>query len=158
MRLIARLQLVEIETMRPQLPLKTSPTRGRMRMIKMRRLPEKSLAPMFLFERAFRDADVGLGGDLTFFQGMHGLSIPPYNRDMTDEERYERLDRRIEAIAMNLELTVSMAQASEARMGKRLDQLLKNSEQDGENIRALARIAEMHEHRLSDLEGGGRKN
>jgi hypothetical protein len=30
---------------------------------------------------------------------------------MTPEERYERLDRCIEAIAMNLDLTVSMAQA-----------------------------------------------
>jgi len=91
---------------------------------------------------------------------------------MTNEERFERLDRRIEAIAMNLELTVSMAQASEARMykmiekvgqsvekvGQSVDKLLAIVEKDGENIRALARIAEIHEHRLSDLEGGERKN
>jgi hypothetical protein len=58
---------------------------------------------------------------------------------------------------MNLELTVSMAQASEARMQKRIDQLLTAVEKDAENIRALARIAEIHEHRLGDLEGGERK-
>lgn len=84
---------------------------------------------------------------------------------MTDEERYAKLDARIEAIAMNLELTASMALASEARMekieenlAKRIDKLLKAVEADAENIRALARIAEIHEHRLSDLEDGERKN
>jgi hypothetical protein len=84
---------------------------------------------------------------------------------MTPEERYAKLDARIEAIAMNLELTASMALASEARMekieenlAKRIDKLLAAVEADAENIRALARIAEIHEHRLSDLEGGERKN
>jgi hypothetical protein len=42
---------------------------------------------------------------------------------MSNEERFEKLDRRIEAIAMNLELTVSMAQASEASVGKRIERL-----------------------------------
>jgi hypothetical protein len=77
---------------------------------------------------------------------------------MTPEERYAKIDARLDAIAMNLELTVSMAQAAEERMGKRIDSLLAAVEKDAENIRALARIAEMHEHRLSDLEGGERKN
>ena len=77
---------------------------------------------------------------------------------MTPEERYAKIDARLEAIAMNLELTVSMAHASEERMGRRIDSLLAAVEKDAENIRALARIAEMHEHRLSDLEGGERKN
>lgn len=72
---------------------------------------------------------------------------------MTPEERYARIDARLEAIAMNLELTVSMAQASEARLESRIEQLLTTVEKDAENIRALARIAE-----LSDLEGGQRKN
>jgi hypothetical protein len=57
---------------------------------------------------------------------------------MTPEERYEKLDRRIEAIAMNLELTVSMAQTGEARMQKRIDQLLTAVEKDAENIRAVS--------------------
>jgi hypothetical protein len=76
---------------------------------------------------------------------------------MTPEERYARIDARLDAIAMNLELTASMAQASEERIGKRIDKLLTAVEKDAENIRALARIAEIHEHRLSELEGGERK-
>jgi hypothetical protein len=35
-----------------------------------------------------------------------------------------------------------------------LESLLTAQRQDGENIRALARIAEIHERRLTDLEGG----
>jgi len=33
-------------------------------------------------------------------------------------------------------------------------ELSQASKQDGENIRALARIAEMHDRRLTHLEGG----
>jgi hypothetical protein len=67
---------------------------------------------------------------------------------MTPEGRYERIGARLDAIAMNLERTVSMAQAAEERIGKRIDNLLAAVEKDAENIRALARIAE----------GGERKN
>ena len=73
---------------------------------------------------------------------------------MTNEERFEKIDGRIEAIAMNLGLTASMAHANEAR----IERLLVAVEKDAENIRALARIAEIHEHRLSDLEGGEQSN
>ena len=48
------------------------------------------------------------------------------------------IDERLEAIAMNVEL-----------MGREIEQLIVASRQDGENIRALARIAE---RRLSNLE------
>jgi hypothetical protein len=95
-----------------------------MRMIKVRRLPKKSLPSMLLFVSAVRNADMGLGSNLTFLQGVHAYSIAPYNQGMTDEERYAKLDARIEAIAMNLELTVAMAQASDDRIGKRIDNLL----------------------------------
>jgi hypothetical protein len=80
---------------------------------------------------------------------------------MTPEERYARIDARLDAIAMHLELTASMAHANEEmieKLGRKLDQLATTVGQDAENIRALARIAEIHEHRLSDLEGGERKN
>jgi hypothetical protein len=84
---------------------------------------------------------------------------------MTNEERFERIDARLEAITMNLELTATMAHASEARIEKLeklvekwVEKLLTAVEKDAENIRALARIAEIHEHRLSDPEGGERKN
>lgn len=69
---------------------------------------------------------------------------------------------------MHLELTASMAHASELRiekledwaekLGKRIDQIVAAVEKDAENIRALARIAEIHEHRLSGLEGGEQRN
>jgi hypothetical protein len=51
----------------------------------------------------------------------------------------------MDALAMNLEL-----------MGHDIEKLLRAGEQDGANIRALARIAEIHERRISDLEGGDR--
>ena len=55
---------------------------------------------------------------------------------MTIDERLEALTQRHEALTMNLEL-MSHQQA-----------------QDAENIRALARIAEIHERRLTHLEDG----
>ena len=64
---------------------------------------------------------------------------------MTPEERYERIDARLDAITMHLELATSMAQSNEERIGKpgkRIDELVTAAKQDGENIRALARIAE----------------
>jgi hypothetical protein len=52
------------------------------------------------------------------------------------------IDERIEALTMNLELA-----------GREIQDLKTVAQQDGENIRALARIAEIHERRLSPLEG-----
>jgi hypothetical protein len=54
---------------------------------------------------------------------------------MTFEERMDALQERHEAMTMNLEL------------------MSRQQEQDSENIRALARIAEIHERRLTHLEG-----
>ena len=52
------------------------------------------------------------------------------------------IDERIEALTMNLEI------------GRREIQDLKEvARQDGENIRGLARIAEIHERRPTALEG-----
>jgi|HubBroStandDraft_6_1064221.scaffolds.fasta_scaffold3886772_1 archaellum component FlaC len=62
---------------------------------------------------------------------------------MTTDERIEKLGERIDALTMNVELLAADAQT-----------LLKAAQQDGENIRALARIAEIHERRLSALEDG----
>jgi excisionase family DNA binding protein len=61
---------------------------------------------------------------------------------VTVDERIEALTSRHEALTMNLEL-----------LGRGLETLRANSERDGENIRALARIAEIHERRLTSLEG-----
>ncbi len=52
------------------------------------------------------------------------------------------IDERIEALTMNLELAM-----------KDIDTLRVVAQQDGDNIRALARIAEIHERRLTALEG-----
>jgi hypothetical protein len=52
------------------------------------------------------------------------------------------IDQRIEAIVMSLELLTHDVQ-----------DLKTAAQQDGENIRGLARIAEIHERRISRLEG-----
>lgn len=58
------------------------------------------------------------------------------------------IDERIAALTMNLELV------SRDIESLRDDAVLlhKTAQQDGENIRALARIAEIHERRLTDFE------
>jgi len=62
---------------------------------------------------------------------------------MTPGERLDKLTERHEALTMNLEL-----------FHREMQDLKATAERDGENIRALARIAEIHERRLTDLEGG----
>ncbi len=62
----------------------------------------------------------------------------PYSYSMSIDERIEALTGRHEALPMNLEL-----------LGRDLESMRARSQQDGENIRALARIAEMHERRLT---------
>ena len=62
------------------------------------------------------------------------------------------IDERIEALTMSLEL---LARDHEDA-NRRIAALLTAVEQDAGNIRALARIAELHERRLTDLEGGER--
>ena len=52
------------------------------------------------------------------------------------------IDERIEALTMNLEL-----------VSGDIESLRATAERDGENIRALARIAEIHERRLTSPEG-----
>ena len=51
------------------------------------------------------------------------------------------LDERIEALTMNLELAA-----------RDIETLKTLAQQDGENIRALARKAEIHDRRISHLE------
>jgi hypothetical protein len=62
---------------------------------------------------------------------------------MTIDERLDRLTERHEALTQSVELL-----AIETRELKTAIAL------DAENIRALARIAEIHERRLSHLENG----
>ena len=60
------------------------------------------------------------------------------------------IDQRIEALTMNLEL----AHRDIQDLGSSVERLIVASEKDGENIRALARIAEIHERRITSLEDG----
>ena len=61
---------------------------------------------------------------------------------MTPDERIEALIERHEALTMNLEL-----------LTRDVQDLKTAAQHDGENIRALARIAEIHHERLTHLEG-----
>lgn len=58
------------------------------------------------------------------------------------------IDERIEALTMNLELLLHQGEAQ----NKRIDAVITAIQEDAENIRALARIADMHD-RFSRLEG-----
>lgn len=103
---------------------------------------------------------MGLGRELAFLKGVHAFSIAPYNSGMTPEERYAKIDARLDAIAMHLKLAASMAHGSDSRMKNmdmRIDKLLATAEKDGEYIRALARIAESRDRR-DNSEGGEPKN
>ena len=71
--------------------------------------------------------------------------------------RLDRIERAIENLTVNIESlhsSVNELHASAQEQGRSLDKLAAESRRDAENIRALARIAEMHERRLTDLEGG----
>ena len=65
------------------------------------------------------------------------------------DENSMTIDERIEALTMNLELTSRDIQD----LRSAVHELTALVRQDGENIRALARIAEIHERRISNLEG-----
>ena len=66
-----------------------------------------------------------------------------YTETMTIDERLEKLTERHEALTQTVELIAAMQLA-----------LTRDVQQDSENIRALARIAEIHDRRLTEMEGG----
>ena len=68
---------------------------------------------------------------------------------MTIDERLEALTTRIEALAQRHEALTMNLELSALET----ERLRITAQQDGENIRALARIAEIHERRLTSLEG-----
>lgn len=63
---------------------------------------------------------------------------------MTFEERIDRLADRHEALTQSVEM-----------LNRDIRELRAIVEIDAENIRRLAHIAEIHERRISDLEGEG---
>jgi hypothetical protein len=67
------------------------------------------------------------------------------------------IDERLEAITMSLELAMRDIEAlgvRQERTSQDIQTLYATVQQDAENIRALARIAEIHERRITSLEGG----
>ena len=75
---------------------------------------------------------------------------------MTIDERLESLTARHEALTQTVELIAAMHRDNEKRfdlLSRDLQDLKTTAQQDGENIRALARIAEIHHERLPRLEG-----
>ncbi len=71
------------------------------------------------------------------------------DRKPTIDERLDRLTERHEALTETVELIAAMQRENEARFA----QIAANQERDAAHIHALVRIAEIHEHRLSGLEG-----
>ena len=76
---------------------------------------------------------------------------------MTIDERLDKLTERHEALAQSLELLAHMHQETEVAMQK--NQVLMEKNQIllagvVESIDSLARIAHVHERRISDLESG----
>lgn len=68
---------------------------------------------------------------------------------MTIDERIEALTVNIESLHSSVSELHAIAQSHEGE----LRELTAQSRQDGENIRALVRIAEIHERRLTQLDG-----
>lgn len=64
--------------------------------------------------------------------------------------RLMTIDERLEALTMNLEL----AFRDIIGLKETTEHLRDLAQKDGENIRALARIAEAHQHRIEHLEEG----
>jgi hypothetical protein len=74
---------------------------------------------------------------------------------MPDNADHKRptIDERLEAVAQSLELVAAMHLDDDREFRTRFAEIAKAQAQDGEHIRALVRIAEIHERRLSHLEG-----
>jgi hypothetical protein len=81
---------------------------------------------------------------------------------MTIDERLDRLTERHEALAQTVELlametrelrsAIGDLRAAQEKDGEHIRVITAAIELDAENIRALARIAESHERRLSRVE------
>ena len=69
----------------------------------------------------------------------------PDPKPRTIDERLDRLMERHEALTQTVELTAVVQRDNDERWNKRFAEI-------AEAIRGLARIAEIHEHRISRLE------
>ena len=72
--------------------------------------------------------------------------------DNADPKR-PTIDERLEALKQTLELVAAMHIDNDKEFRERFAAIAKAQAQDGEHIRALVRIAEIHHERLTHLEG-----
>ena len=63
------------------------------------------------------------------------------------------IDKRLQALRKSVELVAGLHRDSDQRSEAKWEQIAQARHQNGEHIRALARIAEIHERRLTHLEG-----
>ncbi len=69
---------------------------------------------------------------------------------MTTDERLDRLTDRHEALTQSVELLLAETRELRAIAAEHTE----NLKVDSEHIRALVRIVEIHDRRLTDIEGG----
>jgi hypothetical protein len=65
------------------------------------------------------------------------------------EPKPRTIDERLDGLTQTVEIIAAMQRDNE----KRFAEIATALQQDAENIRALARVAEIHHERLSNLEG-----
>jgi predicted nuclease with TOPRIM domain len=78
---------------------------------------------------------------------MSGMQ-PLQDREMTIDERLEKLAERHEALTQTVELMAAENRAGFARL-QQVEQILGHMAQ---SMDTLARVVELHEHRIDDLE------
>ena len=78
-----------------------------------------------------------------FWKALNGMREAMREANEESIARDKRLAERQEAMAQSVELLIHEVNSVNSAIQK-----------DAENIRTLARIAEMHERRLTSLEGG----
>ena len=69
-------------------------------------------------------------------------------------EQMQQMHRDIMGEITALHVNIESLHDSVSQLHASMIEVRAAAQQDGENIRALARIAEAHERRLTDLEGG----
>src|SRR6476619_8463497 len=75
------------------------------------------------------------------------------NREAIDRHREAMAELEVQRVNIeSLHAGASELNASGQRHEREIELLLAASRQDGENIRALARLAEAHQRRIEDLE------
>jgi hypothetical protein len=66
------------------------------------------------------------------------------------------IDQRLDGLTQTLEIIAAMQRDNERRFAEltsTMQEIALNQKRDGEHILALVRIAELHDRRLSNLEG-----